>query len=547
MSKVLGVLRLSRDTEESTSVARQREAVQAWADANGHTVIGWAEDVDVSGSVAPWDRDDLGRWMPRELGGQADHVEWDGLAAWRLDRVSRRVLHLATLIDWCKRNGKTITSSSEGFDITTGNGAIFVTLLAALAEGELEAMRERARSSFRKLVESGRWRGGFVPYGYRPAKASQGWELEIDPETSTTLKEIVRRICEPGGSVNSVVRWLNEEEIPSPLDAQRIRNGRLSLPEGLSPDGNPPKKRSEWRTGNLFKMLRSPTLLGQATITEKDADGKEVAVVVRDTETGLPLQRADPILTEAEYRDLMVALEKNSNPRGAVRYDRSPLLRVLYCECGEPLYRAHGRRLRYRCGLHSKNGTKCPLDVPSVYADELESAVVDGFLGIVGHLEVVRRVFVPGEDHTAEVARVEQAMAELDEARFTHGLYRGDRGVAEWVGMRSKLEARREALEALPSVPDSWSYEPTGVTYRERFTALTDDVARGDELRAAGVKAILRKGFRGDPILSDNPDEGRLVIELPADLGDRLATMGIERESGSPEGFRPGINPSTVL
>jgi hypothetical protein len=39
----------------STSIERQREMIMQWADVNGHTVAGFAVDVDVSGSVDPFD------------------------------------------------------------------------------------------------------------------------------------------------------------------------------------------------------------------------------------------------------------------------------------------------------------------------------------------------------------------------------------------------------------------------------------------------------------------------------------------------------------
>ncbi len=51
--RVLGRIRLSRMTEESTSAARQREIIEMWAKSNDHEIVGWAEDIDVSGSVDP--------------------------------------------------------------------------------------------------------------------------------------------------------------------------------------------------------------------------------------------------------------------------------------------------------------------------------------------------------------------------------------------------------------------------------------------------------------------------------------------------------------
>jgi site-specific DNA recombinase len=79
--RVLGRLRLSRSTEESTSIERQREIVQQWADANGHSVVGWAEDIDVSGAVDPFDTPQLGPWLGHRV------TEWDILCAWKLDRL----------------------------------------------------------------------------------------------------------------------------------------------------------------------------------------------------------------------------------------------------------------------------------------------------------------------------------------------------------------------------------------------------------------------------------------------------------------------------
>ena len=46
MSRVLGRVRLSHDTDESTSVVRQREDLERWAQAHGYEIVGWAQDVD---------------------------------------------------------------------------------------------------------------------------------------------------------------------------------------------------------------------------------------------------------------------------------------------------------------------------------------------------------------------------------------------------------------------------------------------------------------------------------------------------------------------
>ena len=74
--RLLSVIRLSVDTDESTSPERQRAKNQAYADLNDHTIIGEAQDLDVSArKVDPWKRPGLGPWL-NDAGRRA---EWDGL------------------------------------------------------------------------------------------------------------------------------------------------------------------------------------------------------------------------------------------------------------------------------------------------------------------------------------------------------------------------------------------------------------------------------------------------------------------------------------
>ncbi len=68
--RVLGRIRLSRDADETgTSVERQREAIEQWSAMHGHTVIAWAVDSGVSGSVDPFETPEMGPWLtPVEIG-----------------------------------------------------------------------------------------------------------------------------------------------------------------------------------------------------------------------------------------------------------------------------------------------------------------------------------------------------------------------------------------------------------------------------------------------------------------------------------------------
>ncbi len=106
--RVLGRVRLSRTTDESTSVERQQQIITQWAEGNNHTIVGWAIDVDVSGSINPFDTPSLGPWlkMPKAR-------EWDILCAWKLDRVARNSIGLHKVFAWIQENDKQLVCIAD--------------------------------------------------------------------------------------------------------------------------------------------------------------------------------------------------------------------------------------------------------------------------------------------------------------------------------------------------------------------------------------------------------------------------------------------------
>jgi site-specific DNA recombinase len=223
--RVLGRLRLSRSTDESTSIDRQRELITQWADLNDHTVVGWAEDIDVSGSVDPFDTTQPGDW----LGSRAP--EFNVIVCWKLDRLSRNTINLNKLFGWCMEHGKSVVSCSESIEISTPVGRLIANVIGFLAEGELEAIRERQRSSKAKLRELGRWSGGKVPYGYTAVTLDGGgWSLEVDQEAARVVRRIVAEFLD-GRPLAHIAKGLNEDGIPpSEVYRGRCRGvGRLWL------------------------------------------------------------------------------------------------------------------------------------------------------------------------------------------------------------------------------------------------------------------------------------------------------------------------------
>jgi hypothetical protein len=99
--------RMSRKDRERgddlvNSIQTQDRRAAEWAQAEGHTIAAVTRDRNVSGAMPPWERPDLGKWLtdPARL------VQYDGIVAYTVDRLSREYYDLAWLRKWAETNHK---------------------------------------------------------------------------------------------------------------------------------------------------------------------------------------------------------------------------------------------------------------------------------------------------------------------------------------------------------------------------------------------------------------------------------------------------------
>ena len=269
--RLLPCIRLSVLDDASTSPERQFDKIQTFAKLGDHELVPITEadyDLDVSGSVSPFERSGLGPWL------REDHLgKWDAICVAKLDRLTRSLFDFVTLSSWLEARGKTLVCLDPMLDLSTPDGRAFASITATFAEFERETIAARVRDAWHKLRESGKYGGGQVPFGYRPVKLNKGWGYERDPVYGPIVAEVFERYV-GYESLGSITRWLNEASVPTPWNVSRIRNGK-------------PPKEAMWKATSVRKILASPAMLG-ATVT---TDGTPV----RDEE-GVVLYRADALV-----------------------------------------------------------------------------------------------------------------------------------------------------------------------------------------------------------------------------------------------------------
>lgn len=457
MLRVLGAVRLSRLTEESTSPARQRERVDWWTSGQDARVVGIAEDLDVSGAVDPFERDSLGRWL-----SDNPPEPWDVLVAWKLDRISRSSMDTERLLRWCLDRDKRIVCVDDGIDTSTQMGQVWVKLASIFAEVERNAIKERTAKGKAALRKTGRWGGETIHYGFKAERRQDGWYLVQDETAVGIIRQIVAKVLD-GDSIASIADWLTETGVPTPRDRQREIKGE-------------PTQGKKWNSQTLFKMLGSKTLLGYTTYNG------EV-----DTE----VLKAPPILATEEFRTLQHSLESRRHSKTNNRTSNaSPLLGVALClECEKPFHHraqnVNGKRYRYYyCA--EKHGQ-------AIKAETLEELLEEEFLDQVGAVEIHEEVYVPGSDSSAELESAVFALEELTDAMSRAASKTARQRLSERI---ARLDARIAELEAEPSEPARVELRPTGRTYAQEW-ADRDQDERRKLLQRSGIRLKARQTGKG--------------------------------------------------
>ena len=159
--KAIGYVRVSTSTqaEEGHSLAEQRQRIEGACAFKGIDEVTIVEDPGASGAT-------LKRPGIQKAIEMSESEDVDYLIVASLDRMTRSIADLQTLIDIFRINGVEMLSASESLDTSTAAGRMVINIMAVFAQWEREAIGERVRNVQHALREQGRAIGP-PPYGYR--------------------------------------------------------------------------------------------------------------------------------------------------------------------------------------------------------------------------------------------------------------------------------------------------------------------------------------------------------------------------------------------
>jgi site-specific DNA recombinase len=210
---------------EGTSLSSQEELCRATIKARlgdiDPSCIQVITDAGLSGS-------NMNRGGIKQLHALIDAGEISHIVFFSIDRVSRNELNFLLLLQKISASGISWISVRDQLDSSQFLGRFQISLMANLAELELEILRDRVGKGRRKVQDQGRFPGGVAPFGYAADKYAPGG-LRIVESEAAIIKSIFyyRKRLKFGylkiaNALNSRGFVKRDGQIWTPLAVQRI-------------------------------------------------------------------------------------------------------------------------------------------------------------------------------------------------------------------------------------------------------------------------------------------------------------------------------------
>jgi len=198
--KTIGYVRVSTDkqADHGVSLDAQADKIRAMA------VVHDAELVDIivdGGESAK----SLQRPGMEQLLSLVEGKKVQAVIVAKLDRLTRSVKDLCTLLECFERRGVALISVAESLDTGSAAGRLVLNIMTAVSQWEREAIGERTKDALSHKRSRGE-RVGNIPFGSR--LAADGEHLEQEPGEQAVLAEI-RRLRREGVTMRAIAASLN--------------------------------------------------------------------------------------------------------------------------------------------------------------------------------------------------------------------------------------------------------------------------------------------------------------------------------------------------
>lgn len=198
--KSVGYIRVSSEeqAESGLSLAHQRAKIEAYSLAMDFELVAVIEDAGKSAK-------NMNRPGLIHALEMIRRKEADSLIILKLDRLTRSVKDLGTLVETFEKTGAALISVQDSINTTTAAGRLVLNVLGSVAQWEREAIGERTAAALAVKKDRGEKTGGTVPFGYDLSE--DGTTLTPNPNEQEAIR-VMMELKSRGYSLRAIGKEL---------------------------------------------------------------------------------------------------------------------------------------------------------------------------------------------------------------------------------------------------------------------------------------------------------------------------------------------------
>lgn len=364
--KVAGIyIRVSTEDQarEGFSLGEQKEKLEGLCKYKGYEIYKVYKDAGISAKDMTH-RPQFQAMLEDMKAGKINYI-----VAYKLDRVTRSVRDLETLISTLEKYHCYLICDRDDVNTSSANGRFFVRMLTVLSQLEIEIVSERTKFGLGGAIKAGHIPGP-CPYGYY---RDSDKTIKIDNSTKDIVIRIYQMYLE-GKSYQQIASILNDEDVPSPV-------------------------KSKWCDSTIEKIINNRIYMGDFERYKKD----------KDRESEIYMNVVPPIISRAMWEDTQN--QKGKNQRSYSRHRVYIFFQKLICpKCGKMMTGkgAGGKKSRYMYYTCEK----CKIYFNE---DNVETTLIDYILDFIEYDYQVNKFYYPllAEKKDDESKEIEKEISKL--------------------------------------------------------------------------------------------------------------------------------------
>ena len=336
--------RLSNDDDpEQNSLINQRNICRAFADAQGHRIVGESSDDNVSGMK-------FNRRGLDELTVVVDSGKIDAVIVKDLSRLGRHRTQTALFIDYLRERNVRVLSVTEGVDTFRDEDDLVIGIRGLMNDYYAKDIGKKIRAGYRQKQKA-----GIVitpPFGYWKDKNTG--QIKVDADAAVTV-HIIYSLYLQGNRQKEIARRLNAMGRKTPAQHRAERCGREFQPTHKTRDGQ-----FLWTYASVKNVLVEEAYTGVLNNHRSETNGGKVKRL--GEKEWYRHENFFPVIIERyEWEQVQELLKRQAQPANG-NQAKHRYAGLLTCqECGNvfiPMIRYWNgkRRVEYVCRGYHRNG-----------------------------------------------------------------------------------------------------------------------------------------------------------------------------------------------